>query len=47
MVKAHVSKMGAYPLFMIHSEGPEIDKLNAHFLIQIAEHIGVSWGIVY
>ena len=34
--------LGAYPLFMIHSEGTENDKPYAHFLIQIAELLGVS-----
>ena len=40
MDKAHI--LNAYPLFMIHSEGTENDKTYAHFLIQIAELLGVS-----
>ena len=42
MDKAHILNLGAYPLFMIHSEGTENDKPYAHFLIQIAELLGVS-----
>ena len=43
MDKAHIlNPGGAYPLFMIHSEGKENDKPYAHFLIKIAEHLGVS-----
>lgn len=36
--------LGAHPLFMIHSEGTENDKTYAHFLIQIAELLGISCG---
>ena len=42
MDKAHILNLGAYPFFMIHSEGTENDKPYAHFLIQIAELLGVS-----
>ena len=42
MDKAHILNLGAYPLFMIHSEGTENDKPYAHFLIKIAELLGVS-----
>ena len=42
MDKAHILNLGAYPLFMIHSEGTENDKPYAHFSIQIAELLGVS-----
>ena len=42
MDRAHILNLGAYPLFMIHSEGTENDKPYAHFMIQIAELLGVS-----